>query len=131
MKRTIKAILYTLLTIIMLISGWISYRNLKALEVENFKLKQQLQSAIQEKEIFKEGKYTLITNLSSSIYLNRIPAKYDDIDRWEDVNGVKFFDVTVNGTHYRYVEGHIQMPQLALYAPNIHMEVVSEKEVGQ
>jgi hypothetical protein len=101
-----------------------------AIKAENAQLRKQLQT-MQEKAGFKEGKYTMITNLSSSIYLNRIPAKYDKIDRLEDVNGVKFFDVTENGTHYRYVEGHIQWPQLALYAPEMHMEVVSEKGAGQ
>jgi hypothetical protein len=97
-----------------------------AIKTENAELKQQIQAMQQEKAGYKEGKYTLITNLSSSIYLNKIPASFEDNHPWEDVNGVRFFDVTVNGTHYRYVEGHIEMPQLALYAPNMHLEVVSE-----
>jgi type II secretory pathway pseudopilin PulG len=98
-----------------------------ALENENAYLKQQLQALQQEKQDFKEGKYTLITNLSSSIYLNGIPASLEKEQWWEDVNGVKFCDVTTNGTHYRYVEGHIPIAQLPLYAPNLHVEVVSEK----
>jgi hypothetical protein len=99
-----------------------------ALEDENTQLKQQLQAMQQEpkEESFKEGKYTLITNLSSSIYLNSIPANLLNEQWWEDVNGVKFFDETVNGTHYRYVEGHIEMPQLALYAP--YLVTVSDSE---
>lgn len=107
------------------------YMNLKDdyhfLESRYIELQQQLQSMQQEKQDFKEGKYTLITNLSSSIYLNSIPASLEKEQWWEDVNGVRFCDVTANGTHYRYVEGHIPIAQLPLYAPNLHVEVVSEK----
>jgi hypothetical protein len=103
----------------------------RALEVKNIELEKQLQTALQEKDIFKEGKYTMITNLSSSMYVNRIPKNFEGALPWTDVNGVSGFDIEVGSTHYRYVEGHIEMPQLALYAPNIHLEVVSEKEVGQ
>lgn len=124
---TAVAVLVIILIIIGTCIGMVK-ANFRILKAENAKLQQQLQSALQEKEIFKEGKYTLITNLSSSIYLNRIPASFDENQPWEDVNGVKFFDITVNGTHYRYVEGHIEMPQLALYAPNIHLEVVSDSK---
>jgi hypothetical protein len=98
------------------------------IKAENAQLRKQLQTLQQEKQGFKEGKYTMITNLSSSMYLNRIPANFERINPWTDVNGVSGFDVTINGTHYRYVEGHIEMPQLSLYAPNLHLEVVSEKE---
>lgn len=98
------------------------------LKAENTKLQQQLQAIQQEKEGFKEGKYTLITNLSSSMYVNRIPKNLEGALPWTDVNGVSGFDIEVGNTHYRYVEGHIEMPQLALYAPEIHLEVVSEKE---
>jgi hypothetical protein len=99
-----------------------------ALEDENAQLKQQLQALQQEskQETYKEGKYTMITNLSSSMYLNRIPANFERINPWTDVNGVSGFDVTINGTHYRYVEGHIEMPQLSLYAP--YLVMVSDLE---
>jgi hypothetical protein len=128
-KRTIRnlVIAFIILFVIFSTAFLIGVKEYRALEVKNIIVEKQLQDLQQQKEGYKEGKYTLITNLSSSIYLNKIPASLDKIDRWEDVNGVKFFDVTINGTHYRYVEGHIQMPQLALYAPNLHMEVVSEK----
>jgi hypothetical protein len=133
MKRTriIAACCLIIALIGLYIGGKVAVHKFRALEAENTKLQQQIQFLQQDKAGYTEGKYTLITNLSSSIYLNRIPAKYDNTDRWEDVNGVKFFDVTIDGTHYRYVEGHIEMPQLALYAPNLHLELVSEKEVGQ
>jgi hypothetical protein len=117
------------LVIIIGVIGWaIFMKQIIALEDENIELKQQIQTIQQQKQGFKEGKYTMITNLSSSMYLNRIPANFERINPWTDVNGVSGFDVTINGTHYRYVEGHIEMPQLSLYAPNLHLEVVSEKE---
>jgi hypothetical protein len=106
----------------------IGVREYRALEVKNIELEKQLQIALQEKNIFKDGEYTMITNLSSSMYVNRIPKNLEGVLLWTDVNGVSGFDIEVGSTHYRYVEGHIEMPQLALYAPNIHMEVVSEKE---
>jgi hypothetical protein len=115
--------------ILVLVSTGILFIGLKeyrALEVKNIELEKQLQSIRQDKAGFKEGKYTLITNLSSSIYLNRIPNNFDKIYPWEDVNGVKGFDTISGGLYLRYVEGHIQWPQLALYAPNMHLEVVSD-----
>jgi hypothetical protein len=115
--------------ILVLVSTGILFIGLKeyrALEVKNIELEKQLQSIRQDKAGFKEGKYTLITNLSSSIYLNRIPNNFDKIYPWEDVNGVKGFDTISGGLYLRYVEGHIQWPQLALYAPEMHMEAVSE-----
>ena len=104
----------------------ISIKDYKALEAENTKLQQQLQAIQQQKAGYIEGKYTLITNLSSSIYLNRIPNNFDKIYPWEDVNGVKGFDTVSGGLYLRYIEGHIEWPQLALYAPEMHMEMVSD-----
>jgi hypothetical protein len=129
--KTVLVIRNCLLFIIMIIGviGLVMFiKDGIALEEENAELKQQLQTLQQDKQGFKEGKYTLITNLSSSIYLNRIPASLSKEQWWEDVNGVKFFDVTINGTHYRYVEGHIEWPQLALYAPNMSMQMVSDSK---
>lgn len=94
----------------------------RILRQENAELQQQLQALQQQKAGYKEGKYTMITNLSSSMYLNRIPANFEKINPWTDVNGVSGFDITINGTHYRYVEGHIEMPQLSLYAPYLCIE---------
>jgi hypothetical protein len=131
--KTVLVIRNCLLLIIMIIGviGLVVFTKQSiALEDENEMLKQQLQAMQQEpkEESFKEGKYTLITNLSSSIYLNRIPASLENQQWWEDVNGVKFLDMTINGTHYRYVEGHIEWPQLALYAPNMSMQMVSDSK---
>jgi hypothetical protein len=98
------------------------------IKTENIKLYEQLQAIQQQKAGFKEGKYTLITNLSSSMYLNRIPNNFDKIYPWEDVNGVKGFDTISGGLYLRYVEGHIQWPQLALYAPEMHIEAVSDSK---
>ena len=65
--------------------------------------------------------YTMITNLCSAMYINSITIP-DNAVYWTDVNGVSGFDVTVGTTHYRYVEGHIEMPQLSLYAPYLYVE---------
>lgn len=130
MKQTIRHLTIALILLFVVFIGslFASVQDYKTLEAKNADLEKQLQIAQQQKQDYKEGKYTLITNLSSSIYLNRIPANFEENQPWEDVNGVRFFDVTVNGTHYRYVEGHIEMPQLALYAPNLHLEVVSDSK---
>jgi len=129
-KQTIRHLTIALILLFVVFIGslFASVQDYKTLEAKNADLEKQLQIAQQQKQDYKEGKYTLITNLSSSIYLNRIPANFEENQPWEDVNGVRFFDVTVNGTHYRYVEGHIEMPQLALYAPNLHLEVVSDSK---
>ena len=68
-----------------------------------------------------EAPYTMVTNLCSSMYINSVTIPSDAL-RWTDVNGVSGFDVTVGTTHYRYVEGHIEMPQLSLYAPYLYVE---------
>jgi predicted nucleic acid-binding Zn ribbon protein len=67
------------------------------------------------------GKYTMITNLSSAMYINSVIIPKDAL-RWTDVNGVSGFDVTIGTTHYRYVEGHIEPLQLNLYAPYLYIE---------
>jgi hypothetical protein len=129
-RRTFGYFVIVLIIILIVVATALSFslKESEILEEESAELKQQLQTLQQDKQGFKEGKYTMITNLSSSMYLNRIPANFERINPWTDVNGVSGFDVTINGTHYRYVEGHIEMPQLSLYAPNLHLEVVSEKE---
>jgi hypothetical protein len=67
------------------------------------------------------GKYTMITNLSSAMYINSVIIPKDAL-RWTDTNGVSGFDVTIGTTHYRYVEGHIEPLQLNLYAPYLYVE---------
>ena len=68
-----------------------------------------------------EAPYTMITNLCSSMHINSVTIPTDAL-HWTDVNGVSGFDITVGTTHYRYVEGHIEMPQLSLYAPYLYVE---------
>lgn len=128
MKRAMPVILGLL--IIAMFAAYIINNSIdcRTTKIENADLKQQIQAMQQEQEAYIEGEYTLITDLSSSIYLNSIPASLVKEQRWEDVNGVWFFDITKEGTHYRYVEGHIEWPQLALYAPNMHMEVISDSK---
>jgi type II secretory pathway pseudopilin PulG len=130
-KNTLRnlGIAFIVLFLIFSAAFMIGIKQYRALEVKNTKLQNQLQSIQQQKAGYTEGKYTLITNLSSSIYLNRIPNNFDKIYPWEDVNGVKGFDTISGDMYLRYVEGHIQWPQLSLYAPNLHMEVVSEKKI--
>jgi hypothetical protein len=129
-KRGITKVLIGLVMTLIIGFPTLMYMNLhddyRILQSENAELQQQLQSIQQQKAGYTEGKYTLITNLSSSIYLNRIPNNFEKIYPWEDANGVKGFDTISGDLYLRYVEGHIQWPQLALYAPEMHMEVVSE-----
>lgn len=98
------------------------------LQEKNASLQQQLQSIQQEqaaeRKAYKEGPYTMITDLSSFMYINGVSEDVEGAVHWTDVNGVSGFDITINGTHYRYVQGHIEMPQLALYAP--YMTVMSD-----
>jgi hypothetical protein len=68
-----------------------------------------------------EAPYTMITNLSSSMYINSVIIPSDAL-RWTDTNGVSGFDVTVGTTHYRYVEGHVEPMQINLYAPYLYVE---------
>ncbi|HUV84720.1 MAG TPA: hypothetical protein VMV86_03375 [Methanosarcinales archaeon] len=68
-----------------------------------------------------EKPYTMITNLSSAMYVNSVTVPSDAL-HWTDTNGVSGFDVTVGTTHYRYVEGHIEPLQLNLYAPYLYVE---------
>ena len=63
-----------------------------------------------------EAPYTMITNLSSAMYINSVTVPSDAL-HWTDTNGISGFDVTVGTTHYRYVEGHVEPLQLNLYAP--------------
>jgi hypothetical protein len=126
---TAKKIVYDGITAILLIvffAGWIFSTNYnKQLKTENAEFQQQIQTMQQG---FKEGPYTMITNLSSSMYINGVSEDIEGVIHWTDVNGVSGFDVTINGTHYRYVEGHIEMPQLSLYAPYLYTEVANETE---
>jgi hypothetical protein len=69
-----------------------------------------------------DGKYTMITNLSSAMYVNSVTVDTNNAIYWTDTNGVSGFDVTVGTTHYRYVEGHIEPLQLNLYAPYLYVE---------
>jgi hypothetical protein len=114
MKKYIGTIAFTILIIAIIVSNlWLMEQ-----ERENDKLMEQLQQ--QEQTI--DGEYTLITNLSSVMYLKQIPAKFDNAQPWTDVNGVSGFDVSIGNTHLRYVEGHIQGSQLSLYAPYLYIE---------
>lgn len=125
MKRdtqlTICLILIVLI-LIFLITTITGVREYRTLEVKNIDLEKQLTAIQQEKEVYKEGPYTMITNLSSFMYINGISENIEGAVHWTDVNGVSGFDVMISGTHYRYVEGHILPPQLVLYAPNLRVE---------
>lgn len=68
-----------------------------------------------------EEKYTMITDLSTVMYVDSVTVDMEDAVYWTDTNGVSGFDVVVGTTHYRYVEGHIMGSQLYLYAPYINI----------
>ena len=131
MRNSIKKIIAGLILILMIGFPTHMYMNLKsdyrALEFEKAELNQQIQSLQEELKAYKsfnEGPYTMITDLASFMYINGVSEDVEGAVHWTDVNGVSGFDVTINGTHYRYVEGHIELPQLHLYAP--YMNVVSD-----
>jgi ABC-type microcin C transport system permease subunit YejE len=131
-RRTFGYYVIVLIVTLIGVSLYLSFtlKDNEILEEKNEKLQQQLQAMKQksEQEAYTEGEYTMITNLSSSIYLNRIPNNFDKIYPWEDANGVKGFDTISGDLYLRYVEGHIQWPQLALYAPEMSMQVVSDSK---
>lgn len=123
MKRDIKLILCLLFMIlIFLVTMLTGIKEYRTLEVKNIDLEKQLQTVQQDQEVYKEGPYTMITNLSSSMYIDGITNDVEGAVYWTNVNGVSGFDVMISGTHYRYVEGHILPPQLVLYAPNLRLE---------
>jgi len=68
-----------------------------------------------------EEKYTMITDLSTVMYVDSVTVDTENTIYWTDVNGVSGFDITEGTTHYRYVEGHIMGSQLYLYAPYINI----------
>ena len=111
-----------------IISGYMYKNNKLKQEVASLKsfIATLEQAEAQEVEEFMEGKYTLVMNLSSSIYMNRIPANYEIVHPWTDVNGVSGFDTVEGNMYLRYIEGHIEWPQLSLYAPDMKLEVVSD-----
>lgn len=123
MKRKIVYDGITTILLIICFAGWIfAIKEIKHVNTENVELQQQLQSMQQEPEPnYKEGPYTMITDLASFMYINGVSGDIEGAVHWTDVNGVSGFDVTVNSTHYRYVEGHIPLPQLALYAPYLNI----------
>ncbi len=136
-RRDFSCFVIVMFVMVIAVSIYLSFvlKDCKMLEAKNTELQKQLQTTQQQlldlqqqKAGYTEGKYTLITNLSSSIYLNRIPNNFDKIYPWEDVNGVKGFDTISGGLYLRYVEGHIEWPQLSLYAPEMHLEVVSDSK---
>jgi hypothetical protein len=106
-----------LLCLILFISNFVVANGFMAELQEQDKIIAELQAQPQA----TEGKYTMITNLSSAMYINSVIVPPDAL-RWTDVNGVSGFDVTVGTTHYRYVEGHIEPLQLNLYAPYLYVE---------
>ena len=112
MKKSL-ILLCLILVVLLFVQAGAGIRELQ----EQDKIIAELQA--EPKEI--EQPYTMITNLCSSMYINSVTIPTDAL-HWTDVNGVSGFDVTVGTTHYRYVEGHIEMPQLSLYAPYLYVE---------
>jgi hypothetical protein len=106
-----------ILCLILFISNFVVANGFNAELQEQNKIIAELQAQPQA----TEGKYTMITNLSSAMYINSVIIPKDAL-RWTDTNGVSGFDVTIGTTHYRYVEGHIEPLQLNLYAPYLYVE---------
>jgi hypothetical protein len=87
---------------------------------------QQLENKAAEASNITEGKYTMITDLSSVMYVEKVTIDTSEAVYWTDTNNVSGFDVVVGTTHYRYVEGQILGKQLSLYAP--YISIVSDTE---
>ncbi|HUV84357.1 MAG TPA: hypothetical protein VMV86_01545 [Methanosarcinales archaeon] len=109
---------WQLLCLILIVAIFVIANGFIADLQEQDKIIAQLQT---EQQAPTEGPYTMITNLSSAIYINSVIIPKDAL-RWTDVNGISGFDVTVGTTHYRYVEGHVEPKQLNLYAPYLYVE---------
>jgi hypothetical protein len=82
---------------------------------------QQLESKAAEASNITEGQYTMITDLSSVMYVEKVTIDTSEAVYWTDTNDVSGFDVVVGTTHYRYVKGHILGKQLYLYAPYLNI----------
>jgi hypothetical protein len=82
---------------------------------------QQLENKLAEASNITEGKYTMITDLSSVMYVEKVTIDTSEAVYWTDTNDVSGFDVVVGTTHYRYIEGHILGKQLNLYAPYLNI----------
>jgi hypothetical protein len=105
-----------------LIIGQMYFNNKLEQQVDILKTyTQQLENKAAEASNITEGKYTMITDLSSVMYVEKVTIDTSEAVYWTDTNDVSGFDVVVGTTHYRYVEGHIIGPQLSLYAPYLNI----------
>jgi hypothetical protein len=109
------------------IIGYMYQYNKLALEVDSLKgyirkLEQSQQTEVTDSTT--KGKYTMITDLSSVMYVDEVTIDTSEAVYWTDTNNVSGFDVVVGTTHYRYVEGHVVGNQLHLYAP--YMNIVDD-----
>jgi hypothetical protein len=127
MKRPIKVGIVMGLMFGVIIGYMYQYNNLEQ-EVDSLKgYINKLEQAQAEKTTkVTEGRYTMITNLSAVMYVDKVTIDTSEAVYWTDTNNVTGFDVVVGTTHYRYVKGHILGKQLSLYAP--YISIVSDTE---
>jgi hypothetical protein len=119
MNKSVKTFIFmTLMMMVLLTYNAIKIGQVNEVKAEIQRLKTELAYKEQEAPAL-EAPYTQITDLSSVMYVNRVTIDTTNAVYWTDVNGISGFDVTMGDTLYRYVEGHIQGRQLALYAPYI------------
>lgn len=95
-------------------------------EMENLvkTTQEEIEKAWNNNIVFDEP-YTMIINHSSPMYLTKLelPAEVmDSAIKWTHPNGVYGFDISMGSTYVRYVEGHIDGKQLAIYAPYIYVD---------
>lgn len=119
MNKSFRLYTFTFFLILLLLVACIlSGKQVQEEKAENQRLQMELAYKEQVAPVL-EAPYTQITDLSSVMYVNRVTIDTTNAVYWTDVNGISGFDVTMGDTLYRYVEGHIQGRQLALYAPYI------------
>ena len=118
MKKSL-ILLCLILTVLLFVQAGTYIKDLQEQDRKIEFLQTQIETMTETPAI--ESQYTMITDLSTVMYVDSVTVDMEDAVYWTDTNGVSGFDVVVGTTHYRYVEGHIMGSQLYLYAPYINI----------
>lgn len=118
MKKSL-IILCLILTVLLFVQAGAFIRDMQEQDKTIEFLQSQIETMTETPVL--EAPYTMITDLSTVMYVDRVLVDTSEAIYWTDTNGVSGFDVVVGTSHYRYVEGHIMGSQLYLYAPYINI----------